>query len=75
MINKIESILGESLEKNEIAESSSQTTEPISKLTLEENAPNLLKEEIEVLQNERDLELMKKRTKKNNIKNNRDKIY
>lgn len=67
MINKIESILGESLEKNEIAEDSSQTFEPICKFTLEENAPNLSKEEIKVLQNERELELTKKRTRKNNL--------
>lgn len=65
IINKIESILGESLDKNEIAENSSQTTEPIQKLTLEENAPNLSKEEIRVLQNERELELTKKRARKN----------
>lgn len=64
IINKIESILGESLDKNEIAENSSQTTEPIQKLTLEENAPNLSKEEIELLQNERELELTKKRNRK-----------
>ena len=68
IINKIESILGESLDKNEIAENSSQTTEPIQKLTLEENAPNLSKEEIRVLQNERELELTKKRSRKNTIK-------
>ena len=65
IINKIESILGESLDKNEIAENSSQITEPIQKLTLEENAPNLSKEEIRVLQNERELELTKKRARKN----------
>lgn len=68
IINKIESILGESLDKNEIAEDSSQTMEPINKFTLEENAPNLSKEEIRILQNERELELTKKRAKKSNIK-------
>ena len=68
IINKIESILGESLDKNEIAEDPSQTVEPINKFTLEENAPNLSKEEIKALQNERELELTKKRSRKNTIK-------